>query len=339
MSQRMLLVVLAIPVVWTFARAEAEVAPKESPIPEGLLVLDNCDSQYEGKEGYTDNLTLLNSTGGRQFRISGFNNCESIGSSRMIAADMKRQSIWVIENVARRIRRFDLDGKETLSIDGVHGSAIAIDPPTGNLWSLQGEGAIGKGRTVVYDPAGNVIKSYNIPGWDIAYDTKAKAFWIVDRKLTKIDAATGAVAFSRQITPWCASSVDVDPNNGAAWVGIREHPDVRGSSNALLKFDEAGKEVAGIPLGTKSPFRVSVDPKNGGVWVAHLRTSIERFSAEAKSEVEHSVAALAVMADPAGSDVWVVTATSVVKLTAKGELKKKIDHAGETSQAWIAGLE
>jgi DNA-binding beta-propeller fold protein YncE len=334
----MLLFVVAIHAALTVPCARREAAAQELPQAMGLLVLDNCDSEYKGKENYVDNLTLLNANGGQHFRVTGFNNCESIGSSRMVATDVKRQSIWVIENVARRIRRFDLDGNETLSIGGVDGSAIAVDPTTGNLWALLGD-AIGRGTTVVHDPTGKVVNTYNISGWDLAYDPKAKAFWIVDKKLTKIDAATGRVAFSRQIVHWCASSVDVDPNHGAAWVAARRHPDVRASWNELLKFDEAGKQVATIPLGDKSPFRVSVDPTNGGVWVAHLRKSIERFSADGISEVEHAVPALSVLADPAGGDVWVVTSTSIVKLTAKGELKKKIDHAGETSQAWIAAVE
>ena len=122
--------------------------PEEPVKPTGILVLDNCDDQYQGKEVYKDNLTFLDQTGKQKFRVSGFNNCESIGSSQMVAADPARKCIWVIENVAHRIRRFDLAGKETLTIPGVNGSAISVDPETGNVWALAGE-AIGKGRTVV----------------------------------------------------------------------------------------------------------------------------------------------------------------------------------------------
>src|SRR5262249_29501277 len=205
--------------------------------PTGILVLDNCDDQYQGKKEYKDNLTLLDSAGEQTFRVSGFNNCESIGSSRMVAADPARKCIWVIENVAHRIRRFDLAGKETLTIPAVHGSAIAVDPETGNVWALAGEGAIGKGKTVVYDDKGKEVASYDISGWDIAYDRKAKAFWIAERKLTKIIAAKGEVICSVDVSSWCASSVDIDPGSGAAWVAVREHSQVPGNSNRLLKFD------------------------------------------------------------------------------------------------------
>ena len=141
---------LLLPLLAICALSLAVAAPalKESEKPTGILVLDNCDDQYQGKEEYKDNLTLLDLTGKQMFRVSGFNNCESIGSSQMVAADPARKCIWVIENVAHRIRRFDLAGKETLTIPGVNGSAISVDPETGNVWALAGE-AIGKGRTVV----------------------------------------------------------------------------------------------------------------------------------------------------------------------------------------------
>jgi len=316
----------------------AAPAPEGSAKSTGILVLDNCDDQYHDKQEYNDNLTLLDPVGRQAFRLSGFNNCESIGSSRMVAADPARKCIWVIENVAHRIRRFDLVGKETVTIPDVDGSAIAVDPDTGNVWALASGGVIGKGETVVYDDKGKKVASYPIAGWDIAYDRQAKAFLIAERKLAKITAAEGEVVFSVDISTWCASSVDVDPRNGATWVAVRKHPHVHGSSNRLLKFDPDGNELVAIDLGQKTPFRVSVDPGNGSVWVAHFKKSVERFSADGKSEAEHLVEALAVQVDPTGDNVWVVTPTEVQKMTPEGEVTKRLSHAGKTSQAWIASL-
>ncbi|HEV3238566.1 MAG TPA: hypothetical protein VGZ25_16385 [Gemmataceae bacterium] len=330
-----LLAAFAIPALSVVLAAPA---PKEAK-PTGILVLDDCDDQYQGKEEYKDNLTLLDSAGKQTFRVSGFNNCQSIGSSRMIAVDPTRKCIWVIENVAHRIRRFDLAGKETLTIPGVRGSAIAVDPETGNVWALTGKGRIGDGKTVVYDEKGKEVASYEISGWDIAYDRKAKAFWIAEKKLTKLTAAKGEVVCSVDVSTWCASSVDVDPRTGAAWVAVREYAQGDGSSNRLLKFDADCKELVAIDLGQKIPFRVSVDPKDGNVWVAHLRKSVERFSADGKSQAEHVVEALAVQVDPAGGDAWVVTPAEVQKMTPEGAVTKRLSHAGNISMAWIASLE
>ncbi len=327
-------VLLAIPALC----AAKPVRPGPEARTGGILVLDNCDEQYQGKAEYRDNLTLLDSTGKQSFRLSGFNNCESIGSSRMIAADPARKCIWVIENVGARLRRFDLTGKETLAVDKQRGSAIGVDPVTGNVWVV-GSGVIGAGNTRVFDPNGKLIASHAITGWDIAYDGTAKAFWIVDRRLTKVSAAKGEVLFSAPICTWCASSLDVDPQDGAVWVTVRKHRDVAGSSNRLLKFDAKGKELVAVELGEKVPFRVSVDPKGGSVWVANLRRSVERFSSDGKSQAEFPVAALAVQADPASGHVWVATETAVQRMTPQGEVTARLDHAGKTSQAWIAALE
>ncbi len=312
--------------------------PREAARMTGVLVLDNCDDQFKDKEEYKDNLTLLDSKGRQTFRISGFNNCESIGSSHMVAVDPARKCVWVIENVAHRIRRFDLTGKETLAIEAVQGSAIAVDPETGNVWALAG-GQIGKGKTIVYDDKGNQVAQYEVHGWDIAYDKKAKAFWIADNNLTKLSAAKGEVVFSANISTWCASSLDVDPKTGAAWAAVRQHPQVLKSANQLLKFDESGRNSVTIDLGQKSPFRVSVDPKDGSVWVAQFGKSVEQFSADGKSLAEHAVEAIAVQVDPAGSDIWVVTPAEVQRMTSKGNVISRVKHVGETSQAWIAPLE
>src|SRR5262245_17906982 len=102
------ILMLVLPAVSALFVGTAASGPEEPVKPTGILVLDNCDDQYQGKAVYKDNLTFLDNTGKLTFRVSGFNNCESIGGSRMVVGDPTRKCIWVIENVGRRIRRFDL---------------------------------------------------------------------------------------------------------------------------------------------------------------------------------------------------------------------------------------
>lgn len=316
----------------------AAPVPKAAPNAAGILVLDNCDPDFKGKAEYADNLTLLDGSGKEVFRVSGFNNCETIGSAHVAAADPARKCVWVIENVAHRVRRFDLTtGKETLAIEKVNGHAVAVDPDTGNVWVSNGMGLINEGRTEVYDGEGKRVASYDLPCYDLAYDPKAKAFWVVAKKLTKI-TAKGEVVFSADVSTWCATSVEVDPKTGAGWVGVRRHPQVNGSANELLRFDADGKERVRLDLGDSSPFRVSVDPADGGAWVAQFRKAVERFTPDGKKEVSHAVEALAAQTDPDGRGVWVVTPTETQLLDAKGEVKARAKHAGKTSQAWIAAV-
>lgn len=329
------LLILVIP---SLAAAQADRLPKVAAKPAGILVLDDCDGQFRDKKEYQDNLTLLDATGKQTFRISGFNNCQAIGSSHAIAVDTGRKCIWVIENVAHRIRRFDLTGKETLTINGVAGSAIAIDPETGNVWALVGDN-IGQCKTVVYTDKGQLLDTHDISGWDIVYDRRSKAFWIAEKTLTKVTADKGEVLFSIDISTWSASSVDVDPRDGAAWVAVRAHGQVRGSSNRLIKFDADGNEQASVELGPKNPFKVSVDRQDGSVWVAHVNKSVQRFSVDGVSQAEYPVTAMTVQVDPMGQGVWVVTPTEVQKLTRDGEVVHQLKHAGTSLQAWILALE
>jgi hypothetical protein len=315
------------------------IAPRddsaEAPKSAGVLVLDNCDPEYQGKVKFEDNLTLFDLKGNQVFRIPEFNNCESIGSSHMIATDSRRGSIWVIENAANRIRRFDLFGKEELTIHGVSGSALAVDLETGNIWALVG-GRIGAGKTIVFDRSGKEIGTHPISGWDIVYDAKAKSFWIAEQRLTKITAATGAVQFSNEVATWCASSVDIDPNSGAVWVAVRQYSAGMGIDR-LVKFGAHGKELQSVPLGN-SPSRVSVDPISGNVWVATFGKSLELFTNDGKRRDKFPLEALTVQADPFGSDAWVVTPTNLLRVNMHGEIMKRASHVKRTSQAWISAI-
>ena len=326
-------------VLGVWAVSSAAPVPKDAPRLTGVLVLDNCDPKYDGKDEYADNLTLLDPAGKQRFRVSGFNNCESIGSSRMVAADPARKCIWTIENVANRLRRFDLTGRETLCVKDVSGSAVAVDAATGNVWALVGPGQIGKGHIAVFDGDGKEVATYAVSGWDMVYDPKAKAFWVADTKLTKLDAATGKVLFAVDVSTWCAASLDVDPVTGCAWVAVRDHPDVRQSKNRLLRFDPDGKELAAVELGGNGPRRVSVDRRDGGAWAACSGPLLAKYSADGKRERALSVDARAVQVDPATGDVWAVTPEETQRLSPKGEVLKATKHAGTTSQAWVVALE
>jgi hypothetical protein len=143
---------------------ELAAAPAPDTPPGGLLILDNCDPDYEGKEAYTDNLSLIDSAGKLVFRVSGFNVCESIGSNHPVASDTNRGWIWVLENVAHRIRKFDRKGKELLVIPNVKASALAADPETGNLWVVTSQGTIPGEKTNVYDAQGRHLVTHDVSG-------------------------------------------------------------------------------------------------------------------------------------------------------------------------------
>jgi hypothetical protein len=150
-----------------------------APVPApkgGVLVLDDCDPDFRGKDEYADNLSSIDGAGKVVFRVSGLNNCQSIGSNHMIAVDPKRGWVWVAENVGHRVRKYDRSGKELLVLRDVQASALAIDPENGDLWAVTTTGTIKGDKTVVFDAEGRQRASHAVSGFDIAYDAKSKAF-------------------------------------------------------------------------------------------------------------------------------------------------------------------
>ena len=295
----------------------------------GVLVLENCDPEYKGKESYDNNLSFINSEGKLVFRLSDFNICESIGSNHMMAADSQRNCFWVLENVKHQIRKFDPAGKELLTIKDIQASALAVDPETGHLWVIVSKGTINGDHIDVLDDDGKSVATYAVGGWDIAYDSKTKAFRIAGPTLAKIDAQTGKIFFNKKITAWCASSLDVNSKSGTVWVTVRRHPDVPDSANSLLAFNNDGLLIKSVDLGEGSeahpilPFCVSVDQRDGSVWVALLRYGVRRYSSTGELEMQHMMWALTAQADSNSHGAWVVTSRQVVQVSSDGKDEKR----------------
>jgi len=144
-----------------FQGQQAAIEAILETVPGGVIVLDNCDPQYDGKSAYEDNLTFLNAAGKITARISNLNVCEEIGGPNRIAVDPERGRVWVAELVTSRLLLFTLEGRQLLNIPGGDGSTVAVDPETGNLWVACGS-TIGKGSIAVYDDQGTLI-GYNRP--------------------------------------------------------------------------------------------------------------------------------------------------------------------------------
>src|SRR5438067_1697313 len=91
-----LFAVIAIPISPLTAPSFADgIDPRFSS--GGVVILDNCDPQFRGKEEYQDNLASFDRNGKLQFRISGFNGAEGIGSNHRVVVDSASHSIWTLE--------------------------------------------------------------------------------------------------------------------------------------------------------------------------------------------------------------------------------------------------
>jgi DNA-binding beta-propeller fold protein YncE len=307
--------------------------PPGKPKSVTILVLDDSDREFQGKEKYEDNLTAYTTAGDLKFRTDGINMAQSIGGSNTIVPDMKREHIWVVESAGNHLLRFDAEGKKVLTVDDVHGYGGALDPETGNVWVTTGKRGFGTGDVVVYNPAGKVVASHGVGGYDIAYDPKGKAFWVAHQQLTKL-GLDGKVLFQTEISKWTASSVAVNPESGQVWVTAREHPQVQGSTNRLLGYANDGKKL--FDHDVTAPFKVSVDPQTGDGWVTVFGKGLRRYGADGTSKGEVAVpGALGAVAPGVDGDVWVVTREETVRLTAAGKKVLAVKHKKPTDQAWI----
>ena len=292
--------------------------PGEDAIPaSGLLVLDNSDPMFKDQANYNDHLTCLDEHGKILFRVSGLNNCQTIGSTNKIAVDRKRGWLWVTEGVENRILKYDFKGHLMLTVPNREATSIAVDPDTGNLWVATSNGITYGEALLVLDPDGIEVKKYHYPGIDLTYDPAGKAFWLVGKRVMRIQP-TGKVDFNHPLARWCSSSVTVNPKTGTAWIAVREHSQVHNSRNRLIAFDRTGKQLHDLALNDHSPYKISLDSSDGSVWVASLHKGIRHFSPDGRLLREFPFPdVFACEADGKGN-CWVLCRDRMFKINADG---------------------
>lgn len=305
----------------------------------GILALGDFDNQDAGQKAERDKLALFDPKAKPRFRISNLDQFQTNGSNRLIAVDSRRKAIWVAETAAKRLRVFDFLGNEILKIESVAANSIAVDPDTGNLWVLVGNGSVGQSRTVVYSPKGLKIATHPIGGVDIVFDQRSRCFWIADQKLNRINPADGATIECDRFADWCCSSLDVDAKTGEVWTTVRGLKTSPSDTNRLVKFNAKGQKQFQIELGDKIPVKVSVSPVNGNVWVAYSLKGVALFSPKGESLNFWEMPALSVQSDPVSTSVWVCTIFDLRQISERGERLERFKFEKKATRAWMALME
>lgn len=248
-------------------KAEIPASAAQSP---HILVLDNCDSDYKVPP-FTDSVLFLNSEGKVINQISGLNICQNIGSNRAISVSQDGQFFVVCENVADKISAYNTStGNLLWSIQGKYTSAVVAQ---GIVYALTSDDTIYGNGIQAVDRGGKIIKqSTEINGYDIVIDPNGSFLWVVGDDIKKCDMNLRVVKVIKPIK-WCAVSVDINID-GSIWVAEREHCDVPGSQNRLIKITQHGTIIRNIPLEDMSPLCVRVDRSDGNAWVTGIRSRI-----------------------------------------------------------------
>lgn len=327
------LVVLSGPALYNAHQRREAIAAVLASVPGGVIVLDDCDPDYDGKSAYEDNLTFMNAAGKITAQISNLNICQEIGCPNRMAVDHDRGRVWVAETVTGRLLLFTLDGQQLLSIPAQESSTVAVDPKTGNVWAATGS-SIGKGSVLVYDDHGTCLATHEVHGYDITYDPVGEAFWLVDTHLTKVDRE-GAVLVQKPVTGWCAVSVAVSEKSGMVWAAARRHSDQNGA-NELLCFDNNGNEIKRIALGNRVPFQVVTDAHSDDVWVVLKRYALARYSSSGQLKTQHKLPAIAAAVERSTGNIWVMTYKETLKIEPDGNTVCRTRNHCRGTYGWMA---
>ncbi|MGE5294753.1 MAG: M56 family metallopeptidase, partial [Solirubrobacterales bacterium] len=240
-----------------------------------ILLLDDRDPESRDKDAYDDRLYLMDSKGRIEGAVTGFNIAQSPGGCHVLAVDERRKTLWVVENVGDRLWHFDLaDGKLLHQVPLPRVKAVAVDTATGDVWTVSGD-QVGDERPLrVVSPAGQLVATYPIGGYDIAYSDCDDSFWVVGKRVTKIGKDGKVLCQLADEVSWLTVCVSVDQTTGTAWVVVRDNPSIAGSKPELLAVDKNGRLQQRIDLGDLLPFSVAVDSDNGIVWVGCRGTTL-----------------------------------------------------------------
>jgi len=164
-----LFVVAVGAILLPMARAQNRVDTNSPNGDYKILLLDDRDPKSRDKDAYDDRLYLMDSKGRIEGAVTGFNIGETFGGSHVLAVDEKRKTLWVVENVGDRLWHFDLaEGKLLHQVPLPRVRAAAVDTATGNVWTVSGD-QVGEERPLrVVSPAGQLVATYPIGGYDIA---------------------------------------------------------------------------------------------------------------------------------------------------------------------------
>jgi hypothetical protein len=231
------------------------------PFAGRVLLLQDSDRDFR-LAPFEDPVIAYGSDGKTVRKVGDLNICQTVGGCRSLSIAPDRSFFVVCENVGNRITACETStGKRLWSLDG--GYTAAIVAPNGSVYALISAGTIYGDKLVIID-RGRIVKEAKVGGFDIVLDSGHNALWLTGADIKKCDLDLAIVCQNDPLS-WCGVLVDVC-QNGTLWVAEREHPDVKGSRDRLLKISPDGELIKTVDL-KFSPACLRVDRSDGSVWV------------------------------------------------------------------------
>jgi prepilin-type processing-associated H-X9-DG protein len=344
----MLAILAAAAVLLPMARAQNRSAQEaDEGTPDGdykILLLDDRDDQDSGKDQSDDRLYLMDSKGGIEAAVTGFNISQTIGGCHVLAVDEQRRALWVAENAGGRLWQIDLaTGQIKRKIPGLRASAVAVDPDTGNVWVVVAGELLSSGHIRVVSPAGQTVAEYQVPGFDITYSRHDDSFWVVGKTICRIGRDGKVLGKVPGEIPWMAASVSVDEKTGSAWVVVRDHPNVPESRPELWAVDKNARIQQRIDLGELMPFCVAADSDNEIVWVGCLGATLRYTTKGEKLRSARYASGFSIVPGPSANSVIAASQWELAMATVRdtgyvesGSPPREVRDLLSSSQKWVA---
>jgi beta-lactamase regulating signal transducer with metallopeptidase domain/thiol-disulfide isomerase/thioredoxin len=330
---------VAVPPRFPVVRFETTEKPSHlsaTAEPGEVVVLDDCDPNFDKDRAHSDGIRLLDSSGKELWQTDGLNNCETVGAVHGIALDRQRGRIYSRELVSHRVKAFDLAGRNLWQIERICADSLAVDEKTGNVWVSGGEN-LKNGETVVFDQQGNELATYPCHGIDIVYDAHTESMWLVGYEILKLNRE-GEVLFRKPAEGWCYVAASVNPADGSVWLAERSHPDVPQSRDRLWHLDSDGKVKLRLDLDDNSIFLVACEPKTGDAWFGGLNAGLRRVGSDGKIDDAIPLNARSIAISPTTDDFWISTEDAAEKIDRSGRVLATAPHRRKSSQSWMAAF-
>ena len=170
------------------------------------------------------------------------------------------------------------EGQVLATIPGVYEPEVAVNSSDGSCWVTDSRGKITRynsvGALVVTSPAKLTEPKY------VTVNSKTGDAWVADMQanvLVKLDANGRELLRLTDIT--LPTSPRVNSQDGSLWVV--------GNSSSLIKLSASGQRIKEIQNAGLAILAISLDPKDGSLWIADqlgstFQGEVSKFSADGR---------------------------------------------------------
>jgi hypothetical protein len=134
---------------------------------------------------------------------------------------------------------------------------------------------------------------------------------------------------------WCCATVAIDPTDGSAWFGEREHPDIPDSRNRLWHVDSSGQVRQKLELEKSYPLRVIREPTSGDLWIVSYPREIRRLGADGQFKTPLAIEANNLAFGRTSGIAWVATEKELLKMDTSGNVLLRKAFEKPSQQVWL----